>query len=105
MKTIGVIPARYASSRFPAKVLAKIDSRPMIQHVWQRVSRCKQIDEVLIACDHKEVFQAAKGFGANVVMTDPQQPSGTDRIAEAVQNLNVNVVINIQGDEPFIDTQ
>ncbi len=103
MKTIGVIPARYASTRFPAKVLAKIDGKPMIQYVWQKANQCKQLDEVLIACDHEQVFQIAQGFGARVVMTNPNHPSGTDRIAEAVENLSVSIVVNIQGDEPFID--
>ncbi len=105
MKTIGVIPARYASTRFPAKVLAKIAGKPMIQHVWQKTSRCKQLDEVLIACDHEEVFKVAEGFGAKVVMTNPNHPSGSDRIAQVIENLNVGIVLNIQGDEPFIDPQ
>jgi 3-deoxy-manno-octulosonate cytidylyltransferase (CMP-KDO synthetase) len=105
MKTIGVIPARFASTRFPAKVLAKIAGKPMIQHVWQRVNQCQRLDETLIACDHPEVFQVAKDFGANVVMTNPNHPSGSDRIAEAVQDLNVSIVVNIQGDEPFIDPE
>ena len=103
MKTIGVIPARFASTRFPAKVLAKIADKPIIQYVWQKAKQCKQLDEILIACDHEEVFQAAQSFGANVVMTSPNHFSGTDRIAEAVENLSVSTVVNIQGDEPFID--
>ena len=105
MKTIGVIPARFASTRFPAKVLAKIAGKPMIQHVWQKASRCKQLDEILIACDHKEIFQIAQDFGAKVVMTDATHVSGSDRIAQAVENLNVGIVVNIQGDEPFLDPQ
>ena len=105
MKTIGVIPARYASIRFPAKVLAKIAGKPMIQHVWQKVKHCEQLDEILIACDHEEVYKVAKEFGANVVMTRSDHPSGSDRIAEAIENLNVGIVVNIQGDEPFIDSR
>ena len=103
MKTIGVIPARYASTRFPAKVLARINGKPMIEHVWAQARQCQHLNEVLIACDHAEVFKVAQGFGANVVMTNPNHPSGSDRIAEAVKDLDVEIVVNIQGDEPFID--
>jgi 3-deoxy-manno-octulosonate cytidylyltransferase (CMP-KDO synthetase) len=105
MKTIGVIPARFASTRFPAKVLAQIAGKPMIQHVWEKASQCKELDEVLIACDHDDVFKAAKGFNAKVVMTNPNHPSGSDRIAEAVKDLTVDIVVNIQADEPFIDAR
>jgi 3-deoxy-manno-octulosonate cytidylyltransferase (CMP-KDO synthetase) len=105
MKTIGVIPARFASTRFPAKVLAKIDGKPLIWHVWEKAIRCRELDEVLIACDHAEVFKAAEDFKAKVVMTDPNHPSGSDRIAEAIKNLDVDIVVNIQGDEPFIDSR
>lgn len=103
MKTIGVIPARFASTRFPAKVLAQIAGKPMIQHVYSKAKECRQIDDVVIACDHPDVLKAATSFGAKVVMTDPNHPSGSDRIAEVVQNLDVDIVVNIQGDEPFID--
>ena len=105
MKTIGVIPARFASTRFPGKVLAKIDGKPLIWHVWDKASRCRELDEVLVACDHDEVFKAVQGFKAQVVMTDPNHPSGSDRIAEAIKGLNVDIVLNIQGDEPFIDAR
>ena len=103
MKTIGVIPARFASSRFPAKVLANIDGKPLIRHVWEKAVRCGELDEELIACDHEDVYKAAEGFKARVVMTDPNHASGSDRIAEAVKDLKVDIVVNIQGDEPFID--
>ena len=103
MRTIGVIPARYASTRFPAKVLAKINGKSMIEHVWRRAVQCRQLDEILIACDHDDVLKTAAGFGAKAVMTSPQHPSGSDRIAEAVQDLKVDIIVNIQGDEPFID--
>ena len=105
MKTIGVIPARYASTRFPAKVLAKIDGKPLIQHVWEKATQSQALDEVLIACDHEEVLKAAQGFKARAVLTDPHHPSGSDRIAEAIKDLKVDIVVNIQGDEPFIDTR
>lgn len=103
MKTIGVIPARFASTRFPAKVLANIGGKPLIWHVWQKAIQCQELDEVLIACDHEYVYKSAKAFNARVVMTDPNHPSGSDRIAEAIGDLDVEVVVNIQGDEPFID--
>jgi 3-deoxy-manno-octulosonate cytidylyltransferase (CMP-KDO synthetase) len=103
MKTIGVIPARFSSTRFPGKPLVKIDDKPMIQHVWEKATHCRELDEVLIACDHDEVFKAAQSFKARVIMTDPKHPSGSDRIAEAVKDLKVDIVVNIQGDEPFID--
>lgn len=105
MKTIGVIPARFASTRFPGKVLAKIGGKPMVQHVWEQARRCRQLDEVRIACDHPDVLKAAQGFGAQAVMTDPNLPSGSDRIAAVVKDLAVEVVVNIQGDEPFVDPQ
>jgi 3-deoxy-manno-octulosonate cytidylyltransferase (CMP-KDO synthetase) len=105
MKTIGVIPARFASTRFPAKVLANIDGKPLIRHVWEKAVLCRELDEVLIACDHDEVFKAAQGFKARVVMTDPNHISGSDRIAEAIKDLKVDIVVNIQGDEPFIDSR
>ncbi|MBI3601884.1 MAG: 3-deoxy-manno-octulosonate cytidylyltransferase [Candidatus Omnitrophica bacterium] len=103
MKTIGVIPARFASTRFPAKVLANIAGKPMIEHIWKRARQCRHLDDVLIACDHQDVFKVAVGFGAKAVMTDPNHPSGSDRIAEVVSPLAVDIVVNIQGDEPFVD--
>ena len=103
MKTLGVIPARFASTRFPAKVLAPINGAPMIAHVWKRAKECRQLDDVLIACDHTEVLNAARAFGAKAVMTDSRHASGSDRIAEAVKDLDVDIVVNIQGDEPFVD--
>ena len=105
MTAIGVIPARFASTRFPAKVLAKLAGKPMIWHVWEKASRCRQLDEVLIACDHPQVLKAANDFGAKAVMTDPGLASGSDRIAQAVKESAFDLVVNIQGDEPFIDPQ
>src|SRR3989338_6595635 len=103
MKILGVIPARFASTRFPAKVLAPLNGAPMIAHVWKRAKKCRQLDDVLIACDHAEVLNAARAFGAKAVMTDPKHPSGSDRIAEAVKDLDVDIVVNIQGEEPLVD--
>lgn len=103
MKIIGIIPARWASSRLEAKVMADINGKPMIQHVWERVKQSRELHEVVIACDDDRIFQKASAFGAKVVMTSPEHPSGTDRIAEAVQKVGGDIVINIQGDEPLID--
>ena len=105
MRIVGVIPARWASTRFKGKVLAKIQDRPMIQHVWERAKESRLLDEVLIACDDERVLQAAQAFGAKAVLTSPDHPSGTDRVAEAVKNCPAKIVINIQGDEPLIRHQ
>jgi 3-deoxy-manno-octulosonate cytidylyltransferase (CMP-KDO synthetase) len=102
MKAIGVIPARHASVRFPAKVLASLNGRPLIQHVWENARQAKQLDDLLIACDHPDVLKAAQSFGAKAVMTDANHPSGSDRICEAVRNLAFDIIVNIQGDEPFV---
>ncbi len=103
MKIIGVIPARWASTRLEGKILADIQGKPMIQHVWERAKRCRLLDEVMIACDDRRVYMIAKKFGAHVVLTSTDLASGTDRIAEAVKNFKIEIVINIQGDEPLID--
>lgn len=103
MKIVGVIPARWASTRFEGKVLAKLAGKPMIQHVWERSLKAKKLNGLIIACDDTRVLEAAKAFGAKAVMTSPNHNSGTDRIAEAVKDLDVEIVVNIQGDEPLID--
>lgn len=103
MTAVGVIPARFASTRFPGKVLADLGGKPLIRHVWEKAKACAQLDDVLIACDHPGILKAAGGFGAKAVMTSPDHHSGSDRIAEAVKDLKCDIVVNIQGDEPFID--
>lgn len=100
-KTVAVIPARFGSTRFPGKVLANLQGRPIIQWVYERASKSKA-DEVLIATDDSKVAAVAESFGAKVVMTSPSHPSGTDRIREAVKASDADVVINVQGDEPLI---
>ena len=105
MRCIGIIPARYSSTRLKAKVLADIHGKPMIQHVWERAKKSRLLDDLIIAGDHELIIQTAKGFGAKAVLTSVDHPSGSDRIAEAVQSLDVDVVINIQGDEPMINPQ
>ncbi|MGE0267708.1 MAG: 3-deoxy-manno-octulosonate cytidylyltransferase [Candidatus Omnitrophota bacterium] len=103
MTVIGVIPARFASTRLAGKVLAPIDGKPMIQHVYERTCLSRLLDEVIIACDDVRVKQAADAFGARTVMTDPRHTCGTDRIVEVVKGLDVQVIVNVQGDEPLID--
>ena len=104
MKSIAVIPARYASTRFPGKLLMNLGGKTIIQHVWERTKRSKA-DDVLIAVDDQRVFDAARAFGAEVVMTSPDHPSGSDRIWEAVQGRDAEAIINVQGDEPFVKPQ
>jgi len=103
MDVIGVIPARYSSTRFQGKVLAKILGKPMIQHVWERAKQAKSLDDVIIACDHELVADCAREFGAKVVITSKDHTCGTDRIIEVINPLDVKIVVNIQGDEPLID--
>lgn len=103
MSTTAVIPARLSSSRLPRKVLADIGGRPLIWHVWSRVRQAKKIDEVFIATDSVEVADAATGFGAQVLMTSPDCQSGTERIASVIDQLDGELILNVQGDEPLID--
>lgn len=102
---VAVIPARLASTRFPRKVLAPLCGKPLIQWVWEGVRGAKTIARVAIATDAEEIADAARGFGAEVVLTDPELPSGTDRVAKAVEQLgweDANWIVNVQGDEPLI---
>ncbi len=102
MEVIGVIPARYSSSRLPYKLLRKLGPKPVIQWTWEHASKARLLDRLIIACDDPRIEEAAKEFGAKVVMTSAQHNSGTDRIAEAVRDIEVKIVINIQADEPLI---
>lgn len=109
MTTVGIIPARYASTRFPGKPLVDIKGKPMIQRVYEQTG--KALEHVCVATDDTRIFDAVRAFGGNVVMTAEHHPSGTDRCAEAVmkyeteKQLTADVVINVQGDEPFIDPE
>jgi 3-deoxy-manno-octulosonate cytidylyltransferase (CMP-KDO synthetase) len=102
MDVIGVIPARYFSTRFEGKVLADISGKPMIQYVWERAKQARVLDDLIIACDHELVVRAAEKFGAKAIMTSKGHPSGTDRISEVINPIDVKIVINIQCDEPLI---
>ena len=100
-KTLAVIPARYASTRFPGKVLANLGGKPIIQHVWERAVRSKA-DEVLVAVDEQRVFDAVCAFGGKAVMTAKNHPTGSDRIWEVASTSEADAIINIQVDEPFV---
>lgn len=101
---LGVIPARYASTRFPGKALAPLKNRTLIEQVWLRASRARSIDRLIVATDDRRILDAAVQFGAEARMTSPEHPSGTDRVAEVVRSLDeqFDVVVNIQGDEPLV---
>jgi 3-deoxy-manno-octulosonate cytidylyltransferase (CMP-KDO synthetase) len=103
VKTIVCIPARYASVRFPGKVLAKDTGKYLIQHTWEQARRAKLPERVVIAADDPKIVEAARTFGAECVLTSTKHNSGTDRIAEAVGQTDAEIVINVQGDEPQID--
>ena len=103
MKFIGIIPARYASTRFPGKPLAILGGKTVIQRVYEKVTSC--LETAYVATDDQRIFDHVKSWGGNVVMTSPNHKSGTDRIEEAIEKIggDYDVIINIQGDEPFID--
>ena len=102
MKTLGVIPARYASTRLPGKVIADICGKPLVQWVYERSSRASLLGELVVAVDDERVYDIVKKFGGNVVMTEANHPNGTSRAAEASRNIEADIVVNIQGDEPLI---
>ncbi len=102
MKIVGIVPARYASTRFPGKALAPIAGKPLIQHVVEQCQKAKSLSEVIVATDDSRIAAVAKKF-CRVEMTRPEHPSGTDRIAEAAARCTCDAVVNIQGDEPLID--
>lgn len=104
MRFIGIIPARYESTRFPGKPLVNIHGKSMIQRVYEQCVKAK-LDQVIVATDDERIYTHVKGFNGEVVMTSSEHQSGTDRIAEAADKLNLDstsIIINIQGDEPFI---
>lgn len=103
-KILAILPSRYGSSRFPGKPLALIHDKPMIQWVYERVKKMKDIDEVYVATDDKRIFDSVISFGGKAIMTSSDLPSGTDRIASALQQIDeeYDIVLNIQGDEPMI---
>jgi 3-deoxy-manno-octulosonate cytidylyltransferase (CMP-KDO synthetase) len=103
LKVAGVIPARYASSRFPGKALADVAGKPMIQRVYERCARARRLDELYVATDDRRIFDVAASFTDKVIMTAAEHPSGTDRAAEVAAQTDADVYVNIQGDEPLIE--
>ena len=102
MLAIVVIPARYYSTRFPAKVIAPLCGKPLIQHVYESAKNSKLIKDIIIATDNKKVLEIVESFGGKAVMTSHKHSCGTDRVAEVIKNINCEVVVNLQADEPLI---
>ena len=102
---IAVIPARFGSTRFPGKALARIKDKPMVQWVYERTRLSKLIDRVIVATDDDRIFAAVRSFGGEAMMTSPVHATGTDRIAEVARQLDCGLVVNVQGDEPLIHAE
>ncbi|MEM1217164.1 MAG: 3-deoxy-manno-octulosonate cytidylyltransferase [Bacteroidota bacterium] len=105
MQTVAVIPARYASTRFPGKPLALLGGKPLIQWVYENTQQCRVIQQTIVATDDQRIVQAVRAFGGEVIVTRPDHPTGTDRIAEAASQLKADLIVNVQGDEPFVKTE
>jgi len=105
MRAIGVIPARWASTRFPGKPLALLCGRPLLYWVVRRAQRARRLSDLLVATDDDRIFAAAVALDVEAVMTSTAHPSGTDRVAEAVRGREADIVINLQGDEPLVDPE
>lgn len=103
MNIIAVIPARYASTRFPGKALADIGGRPMIQHVYERTSQAKLVKQTIVATDDNRIADSIRRIGGHAVMTSESHATGTDRLAEVAASLDADIIINVQGDEPLIE--
>ncbi|MDX2359448.1 MAG: 3-deoxy-manno-octulosonate cytidylyltransferase [Crocinitomicaceae bacterium] len=103
MKVVGIIPARYASSRFPGKPLIDLKGKPMIQRVYEGAKKSSMLDRVIVATDDQRIFDAVQAFGGEVMMTSDKHTTGTDRCGEVANAVEADVVINIQGDEPLVD--
>jgi 3-deoxy-D-manno-octulosonate cytidylyltransferase len=102
--TLGVIPARYGSTRLPGKPLVELAGKPMIQHVYERASDATLLDDLIVATDDERVVEAVEAVGGTAMMTDVDHPTGTDRVAEVVASVGADFTLNIQGDEPLIDS-
>lgn len=107
MKAVAVIPARYASTRLPGKLILPevkaITGKYLIEHVYQNIRKSKRIDKIIVATDSTLIYDIVKGFGGEVVMSSPSHTSGTDRIAEVAENLEADFIVNVQGDEPDVN--
>lgn len=105
MKITAVIPARYASTRFPGKALAEIGGKPMIQHVYERTLQSRLISRVVVATDDQRIAEVIQRIGGEAIMTSASHETGTDRLAEVAANLDAELIVNVQGDEPLIEPQ
>ncbi len=102
-KATAIVPARYASTRFPGKPLALINGLPMIQHVYERVAKAQAVERVIVATDDPRIAEVVAGFGGEVMLTRADHPTGTDRLAEVAAQIDAGLIVNVQGDEPLID--
>lgn len=103
MKVVGAIPARYGSTRLPGKPLKKIDGKTLIERVYKNAEKARILDSIIVATDHEDIQKEVERFGGKVRLTHRNHSSGTDRIAELIQNIECDYIVNIQGDEPFLD--
>ncbi len=102
-RAVGIIPARYEATRFPGKPLFPISGKPLIQHVYERVLKAKNLESALVATDDERIYKVVEGFGGRAVMTRGDHPTGTDRLAEVARKLDCELIVNVQGDEPLMD--
>ena len=105
MKCVGIVPCRYGASRFPGKSLADIDGKPMMWHVYQQAKKCAIFTDIYIATDDERIEAKAVELGLNVLMTRSNHPTGSDRVAECVEQVDADIYVNIQGDEPMIEPE
>ena len=105
MKVLGIIPSRYESTRFPGKSLIDIMGKTMIQRVYEQAKKSKQLDDLVVATDDQRIFEEVKGFGGSVIITGKHHKNGTERCLEVAESLQAQFVVNIQGDEPFIQPE
>ncbi len=103
LQAVGVIPSRYRSTRFPGKALATLFGKPLVQHVWERSTSARSLERVLVATDDARILEAVRAFGGEALLTSPDHPSGTDRLAEVARRIEAPIYVNIQGDEPLVD--
>ena len=100
---VAIIPARFASTRLPGKPLSVIHGKTMIERVYERARAAREVSRVVVATDDERIARAVRGFGGEAMMTSPDHPSGTDRVAEAARGIEAEVIVNVQGDEPMLD--
>jgi len=103
LKTVGIVPARYDSTRLPGKLLSTIGGKPLIRYTYENALKAKILDQLIVATDDDRIFKAVQGFGGKVVMTSREHLSGTERAAEVIEKIDCDIVVNIQGDEPTIN--